>query len=76
MAGQSEVPSSAVMIGEPAAREAQPDDFWQVDAIVTRLGGIRRDWRSNRAHHAEYGIEGFPSRTRLAKVMEELCGVL
>ena len=27
-------------------------------------------------HHAEYGTEAFPSRTRLAKLTEELCGAL
>lgn len=52
------------------------DDIWDVDAVVDRLGDIRRGWRANRAHHAEYGVEGFPSRLRLAKVMEDLCGVL
>jgi serine O-acetyltransferase len=58
--------------------ESQPanDDIWDVDAVVDRLGEIRRGWRANRAHHAEYGVEGFPSRLRLAKVMEDLCGVL
>lgn len=44
--------------------------------MVDRLGEIRRGWRANRGHHAEYGVEGFPSRLRLAKVMEDLCGVL
>ncbi len=57
----------------PGAAEA---DYWDVDAIVGQLGAIRRHWRSNQSHHAEYGIEGFPSRTRLAKVMEDLCAVL
>lgn len=52
------------------------DDIWDVDAVVDRLGEIRRGWRANRSHHAEYGVEGFPSRLRLAKVMEDLCGVL
>lgn len=52
------------------------DDIWDVDGIVAELGEIRRAWRTNRAHHAEYGVEGFPSRSRLSKVMEELCGVL
>lgn len=58
--------------------EAPPanDDIWDVDAVVGRLGEIRRGWRANRSHHAEYGVEGFPSRLRLAKVMEDLCGVL
>ena len=58
-------------------REAKAsDDIWDVGGIVTELGEIRRAWRANRAHHAEYGVEGFPSRSRLSKVMEELCGVL
>lgn len=57
--------------GQPAN-----DDIWDVAAVVDRLGEIRRGWRINRAHHAEYGVEGFPSRLRLAKVMEDLCGVL
>lgn len=57
--------------GQPAN-----DDIWDVDAVVDRLGEIRRGWRANRSHHAEYGVEGFPSRLRLAKVMEDLCGVL
>lgn len=57
--------------GQPAN-----DDIWDVDAVVGRLGEIRRGWRQTRAHHAEYGVEGFPSRLRLAKVMEDLCGVL
>lgn len=57
--------------GQPAN-----DDIWDVAAVVDRLGEIRRGWRTNRAHHAEYGVEGFPSRLRLAKVMEDLCGVL
>jgi serine O-acetyltransferase len=52
------------------------EDFWDVDGIVGELGSIRRSWRQNRAHHAEFGVEGFPSRVRLSKVMEELCGVL
>lgn len=56
--------------------QAANDDIWDVDAVVDRLGQIRRGWRANRAHHAEYGVEGFPSRLRLAKVMEDLCGVL
>lgn len=51
-------------------------DLWNVDAIVNELGTIRRSWRANRAHHAEYGVDGFPSRVRVAKIMEELCGVL
>lgn len=52
------------------------DDIWDVGGVVDQLGEIRRGWRANRAHHAEYGVEGFPSRLRLAKVMEDLCGVL
>ncbi|MFT4027708.1 MAG: serine acetyltransferase [Novosphingobium sp.] len=52
------------------------DDIWDVAEIVAELGDIRRGWRANRAHHAEYGVEGFPSRVRLVKVMEDLCAVL
>jgi serine O-acetyltransferase len=51
-------------------------DLWAVDDIVAELGTIRRDWRTSQSHHAEYGVEGFPSRLRLAKVMEDLVGVL
>jgi serine O-acetyltransferase len=52
------------------------DDIWDVEDIVEQLGDIRRGWRTTRAHHAEYGVEGFPSRVRLTKVLEDLCGVL
>ncbi len=51
-------------------------DFWDVGGIVDELGGIRRAWRTTHAHHAEHGVDGFPSRLRLAKVTEDLCGVL
>ncbi len=51
-------------------------DFWQVDDIVAELGEIRRNWRADVADHAEYGSEGFPSRLRLSRVTDELCGVL
>jgi serine O-acetyltransferase len=60
----------------PLITDTEGEDFWDVDAIVGELGDIRRSWRANRAHHAEFGVEGFPSRVRLSKVMEELCGVL
>lgn len=52
------------------------DDIWAVEGLVEELGEIRRNWRATRTHHAEYGVEGFPSRVRLSKVMEDLCGVL
>lgn len=52
------------------------EDFWDVDDIVRELGDIRRTWRETNAQHAEYGVESFPSRVRLAKVMDELCGAL
>lgn len=58
------------------AAKTADDDIWDVADIVEELGAIRRGWRVNRAYHAEYGVEGFPSRSRLAKVMEDLCGVL
>jgi serine O-acetyltransferase len=51
-------------------------DFWQVDDVVAELGLIRRNWRTANAEHAEYGVEGFPSRMRLVRVADELCGVL
>lgn len=51
-------------------------DFWDVDGIVLELAQIRRDWRHNNTHHAEYGVESFPSRVRLTKVMDELSGAL
>jgi len=62
-------------------KEAEPlaaatDDFWNVEGIVHELAEIRRGWRTANMQHAEYGVEGFPSRVRLAKVAEELCGAL
>jgi serine O-acetyltransferase len=51
-------------------------DLWAVADIVDQLGAIRRDWRKAHAHHAEFGVEAFPSRYRVAKVMEDLAGVL
>lgn len=51
-------------------------DFWNVSALVQELADIRREWRQANTHHAEYGVESFPSRVRLAKVMDELCGAL
>ncbi len=53
-----------------------PEDFWDVGDVVSRLTAIRRDWRAGNAVHAEYGVEGFPSRSRLAKTADELAGVL
>ncbi|MFK4875035.1 serine O-acetyltransferase EpsC [Novosphingobium sp. ZW T3_23] len=61
---------------ESAEIAATDDDFWNVEGIVGELGQIRRNWRTTNSHHAEYGTEGFPSRVRLAKVAEELCGAL
>ncbi|WP_334186195.1 serine O-acetyltransferase EpsC [Novosphingobium sp.] len=58
------------------AATAATDDFWNVEGIVRELSEIRRDWRTANMQHAEYGVEGFPSRVRLAKVAEELCGAL
>jgi len=60
----------------PQDKAATPNDLWDVDEVVGRLGEIRHRWRSAHSHHAEHGVEGFPSRSRLAKVMDELCGVL
>jgi serine O-acetyltransferase len=47
-----------------------------VKAVVQQLGDIRREWRGANAQHAEYGGESFPSRLRLTKVADELCGAL
>jgi len=66
--------------GEAARADALPPaetaDFWEVAGVVRQLSDIRRGWRETNAYHAEYGVESFPSRLRLAKVAEELCGVL
>ncbi len=51
-------------------------DSWQIDDVIAQLGAIRRGWRSANARHAEFGIEGFPSRVRVAKVLDELSGAL
>ncbi|WP_159871402.1 serine O-acetyltransferase EpsC [Novosphingobium sp. 9U] len=51
-------------------------DLWNVQGIVGQLAQIRHEWRTINAQHAEYGVESFPSRVRLAKVVEELCGAL
>ncbi|AZI36268.1 serine acetyltransferase [Caenibius tardaugens NBRC 16725] len=51
-------------------------DFWEVDHVVNRLSDIRRSWRAANTSQFEYGVEGFPSRTKLAKVTEELSAVL
>jgi Serine acetyltransferase len=51
-------------------------DLWDVQDIVHELGDARRQWRSANSQHTEHGVEGFPSRVRLVKVMEELCGAL
>ncbi|MBB4858921.1 serine O-acetyltransferase [Novosphingobium chloroacetimidivorans] len=61
----------------PADASAQAEaDLWNVQGIVGQLAEIRRKWRTVNAQHAEYGVESFPSRVRLAKVVEELCGAL
>jgi serine O-acetyltransferase len=60
--------------GVPA--QADADDIWNVGGIVERLGEIRRTWRAQQPGHAEYGVDGFPSRHRVAKLTEDLCGVL
>jgi serine O-acetyltransferase len=52
------------------------DDIWNVEGIVAELGTIRRAWRAGQPGHAEYGVDGFPSRYRVAKLTEELCSVL
>ncbi|PZQ56573.1 MAG: serine acetyltransferase [Novosphingobium pentaromativorans] len=66
------LPDSSDLYADPA----QEDDFWNVAGIVGELAQVRRSRRAASSHHAEYGAQGFPSRTRLAKVAEELCGAL
>lgn len=51
-------------------------DFWDVGSIVRELAEIRHHWRTTNTQHSEYGVESFPSRVRLAKVADELCGAL
>jgi serine O-acetyltransferase len=53
-----------------------PGDIWDVKDIVDQLGHIRRSWRAEQSGHSEYGVDGFPSRYRVAKLAQELCGVL
>lgn len=68
-----------VMPDQSTSLDASADsdrDLWAVDDVVAELGRIRRDWRASQSHHTEYGVEGFPSRVRLGKVMEDLAGVL
>lgn len=61
---------------EPPAAAPEDDDFWHVGDIVRELAEIRRHWRTTNSQHEEHGVEGFPSRLRLAKVADELCGAL
>ncbi|TCU57339.1 serine O-acetyltransferase [Novosphingobium sp. PhB57] len=76
--------SLATSGGPPAAGDGQAadgaatpdDDFWNVEDIAGELSEIRRNRRAEGRQHAEHGAEGFPSRVRLAKVAEELCGAL
>lgn len=62
----------------PPPNEASNDqeDFWDVGPVVRELAEVRRSWRNVNAQHAEYGAESFPSRMRLTKVVDELCGAL
>ena len=62
---------------EMADRSDPPlQDIWNVDDIVAQLGEVRREWRQANARYVEHGAEAFPSRTRLAKLTEELSGAL
>lgn len=67
--GQTEQEFVAAASAAPAS-----EDFWHVGDIVMELAEIRRGWRGTDTKHAEYGVEGFPSRVRLAKIADELCG--
>lgn len=74
--GHDDKPQPVGRAGTDAAAQDGDSDIWDVAEVVTELGAIRREWRAGNASHAEYGTEGFPSRVRLAKVAEELCGAL
>ncbi len=50
--------------------------YWDTDRIVAQLGAVRSAWRSAQRHHMEYGAVGFPSRPKLAKITDALCGAL
>lgn len=52
------------------------ESYWDLDDIVRQLRDIRREWRSEQTHHAEYGGEGFPSRGDVGKLMDAMCGAL
>jgi serine O-acetyltransferase len=52
------------------------DGYWDLEAIVSELRDIRKAWRADQRHHAEYGGDGFPSRGDLSKILEALCGAL
>ncbi|WP_083850707.1 serine O-acetyltransferase EpsC [Novosphingobium sp. Rr 2-17] len=69
---------SSVNVASASAESAPPAeaDFWDVTSVVRELANIRRNWRDINAPHAEYGVESFPSRVRLAKVTDELSGAL
>jgi serine O-acetyltransferase len=58
------------------AVSSEKEDIWDVGSTVRELAEIRRGWRSVNAQHSQYGTESFPSRQRLTKVTEELCGAL
>lgn len=50
--------------------------YWNTQQIVTELSAVRTTWRSAQRHHMEYGAVGFPSRPKLAKITDALCGAL
>lgn len=66
------------MVDEAAVLQisGSANDLWEVDDVIAELKRARESWRGANARHAEYGVEGFPSRYRLTKVMEDLCGAL
>ncbi|WP_404477191.1 serine O-acetyltransferase EpsC [Novosphingobium sp. BL-52-GroH] len=78
MNSQPDSANPPVHDGAPAADTHGGDalDFWDVKSVVQELADIRRNWRDLNTHHAEYGVESFPSRLRLSKVTDELCGAL
>ncbi|MGX7894741.1 serine O-acetyltransferase EpsC [Tsuneonella sp. HG222] len=63
-------------VAEPTEAGQQSEDFWQIDDVIGELNRIRHETRKANARNAEFGSVGFPSRYRVQKLMEDLCGVL
>lgn len=63
-------------IGDRQDADQGVEGYWDIDQLSADLAVVRRRWREDQAHHAEYGAEGFPSRDNLTKIMTALCGAL